>query len=101
MENLSNIGRIFYGIAIAAVGFLTIYYRDFPYMVIPTKHFWISDYIVFASGALLFLAGACIVLNKKTIPVSLLLGTVLLFIFCFSFIPYELRTSSNYMHFGK
>jgi uncharacterized membrane protein len=101
MENLSYIGRIFYGIAIAAMGFLTIYYRDFPYMLIPPKHFWISDYIVFASGALLFLAGACIVLNKKTILVSLLLGTVLLLIFCFAFIPYELRTSSRYMHFGQ
>lgn len=103
MRNLSDIGRLFYGISIAALGFLTIYYHDFPYMLIPPKHVWMSDHVIFVyiSGALLFLAGACIVLNKKTIPVSLLLGAVLLLIFCFSFIPYELRASSRYMHFGQ
>lgn len=35
MEKLSNTGRIFYGIAMAVLGFQTIYYRDFPYMMIP------------------------------------------------------------------
>ena len=103
MGNLSNIGRIFYGIAIAAMGFLTIYYHDFPYMLIPPKHFWLNDHliVVYISGALLILAGAGIVFEKMTMSVSLLLGTVLLLIFCFYFIPYELMASSNYMHFGE
>jgi len=35
MRNLSDIGRIFYGIAVAGLGFQTIYYDDFPYMLIP------------------------------------------------------------------
>jgi uncharacterized membrane protein len=102
MGNLSNIGRIFYGIAMAAMGLLTIYYRDFPYFLIPPKHSWITDHVllVYLAGALLFLAGACIVIEKKRMPVSLVLGTVLLAIFCFYFIPYELMSSSNYMHFG-
>jgi hypothetical protein len=102
MGKLSNIGRIFYGIAIAAMGFQTIYDHDFPYMLIPPGHSWMNDHLVFVyiSGALLFLAGACIVFRKLTLPVSLLLGTVLLMVFCFYFVPYELLASSNYMHFG-
>ena len=102
MGNLSNIGRIFYGIAIAAMGVQTIYYSDFPYMLIPPGHSWISGHVVFVyvSGVLLILAGACIVFEKKALPISLLLGTVLLLIFCFYFIPYELMVSPNYMHFG-
>jgi uncharacterized membrane protein len=102
MGNLSNVGRIFYGTAIAVLGFLTIYYNDFPYMLIPPKHGWIPGLVMIAyiSGAMLILAGTCIVFKKKTRPISLLLGTVLLLIFCFYFIPYEFIASSNYMHFG-
>ena len=89
MGNLSNIGRIFYGIAMAGIGVLTIYYNDFPYMLIPPKHSWIPGLVMLAyiSGALLILAGACIVFEKKTKPISLLLGSVLLLIFCFYYHP--------------
>jgi len=102
MKNIADIGGVFFGIAIAGMGLLTIYYGDFPYMLIPPKHSWIPGLalIAYAFGILLFLAGACIVFGKKTRPVSLLLGGVLLLIFCFYFIPYQLMVSSNYMHFG-
>jgi hypothetical protein len=101
-RNLANMGRIFYGIAIAAMGLLTIYYRQLPYMMIPPGHHWLSDHViwVYISGALLLLAGICIVLEKKSRQVPLLLGTVLLLIFFFYFIPYELMVSPNYKHFG-
>jgi uncharacterized membrane protein len=99
MRNLSGIGRIFFGVSIAVMGLLTIYYRDFPYMFIPPKHSWIPGFVVFISGALLVLAGVCIVFEKKIRPVSLLLGSVLLLIFCFYFIPYQLIASPNFMHF--
>lgn len=88
MENLSNIGRIFYGIAIAAMGLLTIYYRDFPYMLIPPHHVLMNG-LAYVSGILLFGAGGCIVFEKKLMPISLLLGVVLLLIFFFYYIPYE------------
>ena len=90
MGNLSNIGRIFYGAAMAGIGVLTIYYKDFPYMLIPPKHSWIPGLVmlVYISGALLILAGACIVFEKKTKTISLVLGSVLLLIFCFYYIPY-------------
>jgi hypothetical protein len=102
MINLSKIGRIFYGIAISGMGFLAIYYRDFPYMLIPPRHSWIPGLTIFAyiSGALLILAGISIILEKGIRPVSLLLGTVLLLIFCLYFIPYQLIVSTKYMQFG-
>jgi len=100
MERISKIGRIFYGIAIAEAGAQTIYYKDVPYMLLPPKHSWVPGFAVIASifGILLLLAGACIVFEKKTRQVSLLLGSVLLLIFCFCYIPYEFMTGSNYMH---
>jgi hypothetical protein len=102
MEYLPKIGRIFYGISIATLGFLTIYYADFPYMVIPPGHSWIPGLATFASvfGALLVLAGAGIVFEKRARPISLLLASVLLLIFCFYFIPYQLIVSTNNMVFG-
>jgi uncharacterized membrane protein len=103
MGNLSSIGRIFYGIAMAVLGFLTLYYHDFPYMFIPPHDSWVKGLIpvTYISGALLILAGACIVLRKMTLPVSLLLGGVLLAIFCCYFIPYQMMDPARYMHFGK
>jgi hypothetical protein len=57
--------------------------------------------VVYVLGALLFAAGAGIVFEKKPTRISLLLGTVLLLIFCFYFIPYQLTHISNYRQFGK
>jgi uncharacterized membrane protein len=101
MGNLSAIGRVFYGVSIAALGVLTIIHHDFPYMLIPPRHSWINSHesLLYISGALLILAGACIVLKKWTMPVSLLLGAVLLLTFCFYFVPYEIIGSANFMHF--
>jgi uncharacterized membrane protein len=99
MRNLSYIGRIFYGIAIAVLGLLTLYYQDFPYMLIPPHQGLVI--VAYISGIFLVLAGGCIVLKKKILPVSILLGAVLLLVFCFYFIPYQLMDSSRYMHFGE
>lgn len=103
MPKLSVIGRIFYGLSMAAMGLITIYYRDFPYMLIPPHHHWISDHVilVYLSGALLFLAGVCITLGKMLKTASRLLGAVLLFIFCVYFVPYELASSARYTHYGQ
>ena len=102
MGILSHIGRIFYGVAIAATGLLTIYYRDFPYYFIPPHHVWLTDHVaaIYLSGALLFVAGAWIVWGKRLAPVCLSLAAALVLIFCFYFIPYELSTSAVYMHYG-
>jgi uncharacterized membrane protein len=100
MGNLSKIGRIFYGIAIAGIGFPTIYYKDFPYMLLPPQPFLIPGNVmsIYITGTLLILAGVFIVIEKKTRPVSFLLGCVLLLIFCFLYIPYMFSATSNYKH---
>jgi len=102
MGNLFSFGRKFYGISIVGIGFLTIYYADFPYMLIPPNHYWIPGLamISYIFGAMLILAGACIVFEKKIRTISLLLAGVLLLIFCFYFIPYQLIVSSKFMQLG-
>jgi len=103
MQNLSGIGRIFYGTAIAGIGLQAIYYGDFPYMLIPPKPSWIHGFgmLVYITGAVLILAGASIVFEKKARPVALLLGSAFLLIFCFYYIPYEFMATSNYMQLGE
>jgi uncharacterized membrane protein len=103
MQNLSDIGRNFFGIALGGVGVLTIYYDNFGYMLIPTRHLQIpgvgmSAYI---SGAWFILSGVFIVFRKKIRLISLLLGSVLLLIFCFYLIPYQFMFNPNYMSFGE
>jgi uncharacterized membrane protein len=102
MGNLSNLGRIFYGIAVTALGLLIIRYADFPYFLIPPHHGWITDQpiLVYIVGALLALAGACIVFGIRTMTVSLILGLALLLVFCFYFVPYQFITTTNYKHYG-
>ena len=102
MVNLSKIGRVFYGIAIAEIGLQAIYYHDFPYILSIPEHFWVSARIALALifGIMFVLAGASILFEKKTRQVCLLFGAVLLLIFCFYYIPYEFLASSNYMHYG-
>jgi len=90
-----NTGRIFYGISIAVMGILTIYYKDFPYMLFPTQPLLISG-LVSIFGIMFLLVGTCIVFDKKTRPVSFLFGFILLMIFCFYYIPYEFGANSNY-----
>jgi len=76
MFHLARIGCVFYGIAIAGLGFLTVYYHDFPYMLIPPHHSWIKEIsmIIYIFGTLFILAGTSIVFKKKDGSVSLLLG---------------------------
>jgi len=85
------------------IGFETIYYKDFHPYLLPANHAWLPCLVVlsYISGALLIFAGACIVLKKKTQAASLLLGSVFLLIVCFYYIPYELISTSKYMHLGE
>ena len=102
MGILSKIGRIFYGMALAAMGLQTIYFGKFPYMLIPPTHFPtpLRLQLAYVSGILLLAAGIFIVINKKTKLVSVMLGIILLLVFCFYFIPY-MFLSGTYMHFGE
>jgi len=103
MVNSASVGRIFYGVAMFGMGIQTIYQRDFLYMFIPPDHSRIPGLALIASlfGAILILSGASIVLTKKIQAGTLVLGILLLLIFCFYFVPYEFLSTSNYMHLGE
>jgi uncharacterized membrane protein len=99
MLSLSNIGRIFYGVSIVVLGLLAIYYKAFPYMLLPPQYLTPgNEMITIVSGVLLVLAGLFIVLQKQTRLFSFLLGIVLLLIFCFCFIPFMFSAKANYRH---
>lgn len=99
MENLSKTGRIFFGVAIAEMGLQAIYYHNVPYIL--PEHFSTTGtaILAFVFGLLFALAGASILLEKWTRQISLLFGVVLVSLFCFYYIPYELLASANYMNF--
>ena len=100
MGKLTDIGRIFYGAAMAGMGILTVFYSDFPYMFIPPKHGWIPRFVILVFGILIALAGTAIVFKIKARPISLLLGGTLLLMFFIYHIPYELLATSSYTEFG-
>lgn len=93
--NLLVVGRIFFGAAIIGLGLLTLYYQDFPYMIIPYKHSWIPGLPMVSSAfaIVMLVAGGCILLARQAGTASLLLGTILLSIFIFYFIPYQFTVS--------
>jgi uncharacterized membrane protein YphA (DoxX/SURF4 family) len=103
MENLSKIGRIFFGIAIAEIGLQSIYFLNLPYILQFPEHFPKPAHIALACifGLIFLVAGICIIFSKNPRPVSLLFGGILLLIFCFYCIPYELLTSPTWWHFDE
>lgn len=98
MRALPAIGRIFFGTAIAAIGLMTVYYRDFPYFLIPPNHTWLNHHsvLIYACGILLILAGTGILMEKRRWTTARPLGTALLLIGIFYFIPYEFIRSPHY-----
>jgi hypothetical protein len=103
MGYLFSIGRVFYGISIAVLGLLTVFYADFPYMLVPPTHFWRPGLVglTFISGVMLAFSGFSVAFAKKPGRISVILGALLLLVFVFYFIPYELLATQNYMHFGE
>jgi uncharacterized membrane protein YphA (DoxX/SURF4 family) len=94
---------MFYAIAIIGIGLQAFYYSDFAYMLIPPKHSAIPSLAILAYlfGTFLIVSGICIAFEKKAKPVSLLLGFILLLIFCFYFVPYLLFYDPNNTIFGE
>lgn len=99
MRYLSNLGRIFYGAAIVETGLHSIYYYDYPYWLMPPQHSPAPGLalVVFNFGALFVLFGACIIAKKWFRTCSILLGIILLLLFCFYFIPWG---GLGYRRFG-
>jgi uncharacterized membrane protein len=98
--SISNFGRIFFGAAIAGMGVTTIYFHDYPYMLLPPGYLHRAG-LIYAIGIVLALAGAIIISGKKMKPVSLILAALFIAIFCFCYVPYELIVSKNYLSLGE
>ena len=102
MERLIKAGRLFYGIAMAAIGIHQLFYSRFCLMLFPPWPAQIPGTAIFAWIGSLVLIGAsvAIILEKNTRTVSLFLGSALLVLFCFSYVPYEIFIDPYSKHLG-
>jgi uncharacterized membrane protein len=102
MKNLLKPARISYGIMIAALAIQQIFYKDFRPVILPPWHLSIAGYAIYVYliSAVLIAAGVAIIFEVGSRPVSLILGGVLLLLFCICQIPYELISDPNFKHFG-
>ncbi len=103
MRNLSDIGRIFFGIALVGTGLPAIYFNAYPYYLLPPLNFLTPGAAIlhYICGILLILVGTCIVFVKKIRPATLLFGGVLLLIFCFLYIPYQFMGNPKHLHLAE
>ncbi len=103
MINLSKIGRVFYGIALAGTGISTIYFNAYPYYLLPPLHFLTPGPAIlhYLTGTILILVGACIVFEKKIRMATLLFSGLLLLIFCFLYIPYQLMDIPKHLQLAE
>src|ERR1700761_5790341 len=84
------------------MGLQTIYYRDFPYFILPPNHSQLPGLplIAIVFGVIFTLVGLCIAFAIKARPVSLLFGSLLLLIFCLYNVPFQF-SSDAYKHFPE
>jgi uncharacterized membrane protein len=102
MDNLLKVGRVFYGVAIAAYGLQQILIKDFRPQIVPVFPAWAHQYafIPIVTGVILVLAGLLVtgLFPVKTITkkdVCLYLGCYFLFLILFCQLPYTLVISPN------
>ena len=88
MEKLGKAGRIFYGTGMAGLGFQQFLYGNFRPVILPS---WPSiPAIVFwayLTGLFFIVAGIAIIFDKKGRMASLILGGLLLMLFCLDRFP--------------
>lgn len=97
MQRLSSIGRIFYGVGIAGIGWLHFFYPGFRPVVLPvppesTQHI---NFLVYTTAAILIVAGIAIAVGKYVRPVALFLGTFLLLFVILGHLPNRLANFPN------
>jgi uncharacterized membrane protein YphA (DoxX/SURF4 family) len=101
-EKITKIGRIFYGFAMAALGFQQFFYADFHPMILAPKHQWIPflSFWAYFAGAALMATGGAIIFEKKARTISLVLGAILFALFIY-YIPYEIIVDPYYRYLGS
>ncbi len=97
MKYFIKTGRIFYATALIVYGIQQFIYGDFRNVLFPPwqTHLPLLPVWAYVFGVYLIACGIAIIIEKKAYEVSLLLGTVLLFIVCVFQIPYELISEPN------
>ena len=103
MKHFINAGRVFYAIAIIVYGIQQFIYGNFRNVLFPPWQFQLPLLPVWAYifGIFLIGSGVAIMFLRNARNIVLLLGGVLLFLFCFLQVPYELISEPNKSyHFG-
>lgn len=103
MEKFGNLGRIFYGLAIAATGIQQFFFKEFFHILFPPLPFHMPGliYIAYLVAAILIVAGIGIALFIRVKFFAYLLACLFLFFFIFCYIPFELFISPyNPIHLG-
>jgi uncharacterized membrane protein len=95
MEKFGKMGRIFYGLAIAATGIQQFFFKDFFLILFPSLPFQIPGLIYFAHlvAAFLAVAGIAIALSIRVKEFAYSLACLFLFFFLFCYVPFELFLS--------
>jgi uncharacterized membrane protein len=103
MEKFGNMGRIFYGLAIAATGIQQFFFEEFFHILFPPLPFQVPGlmYIAYLIAAFLIVGGTGIALYIRVKFFAYFLGCIFLFLFIFCYIPFELFISPyNPIHLG-
>jgi uncharacterized membrane protein len=103
MEKFGRMGRIFYGLAIAATGIQQFFFKEFFQILFPPLPFQIPGLIYFAYlvATWLVIAGIAIAANIRVKFFAYSLGCLFLFFFLFCYVPFELFLSPyNPIHLG-
>jgi hypothetical protein len=103
MENLAKIGRWFYAISLVGLAGQQFYYGSFRPVFVPAFPSPIPGQIVLVYLFSLFLIGAALalVLGKEIRTTMLLLGSLLLALFLFCHIPFELLVDPGVKQIGN
>lgn len=100
MEKIIQVGRSFYGIALVVYGIQQFVYADFRPVFVPAWQSFLPGLFLWAYifGIGLIAAGFAVIVEKKGREVSLILGSILLALFCFVHVPYELISDPYSKH---
>jgi uncharacterized membrane protein len=95
MEKLGNIGRIFYGLAIAATGIQQFFFKEFFHIIFPPLPFQMPGliYIAYIVAAFLIVAGIGIALFIRVKFFAYSRACIFIFFFLFCYVPFELFVS--------
>lgn len=89
MTNLTNYGRIFFGLAMTGTGLLHFFYPGIRPLIIPNLKelpAWLS-WLGYFTGIVIMISGIVITIGKKFTTLSLVMGWLFLLFFLFGHLP--------------